>query len=619
MNTFHDFGLHADILRAVEKLGFETPTEIQIQAIPHLISSDQDLIALAQTGTGKTAAFGLPLLQNISSKERDVQAIVLCPTRELCLQLSKDLESYSAFLDKFNILAVYGGTDISKQIKELSRGIHIVVGTPGRTLDLIKRGKLNLSKIKYVVFDEADEMLSMGFKEDMDAILEVTPAEKQTLLFSATMPPEIAAMTKTYMKNPKEISIGHKNSATKNVEHHYYEVAGRQKYEALKRIVDINPNIYGIVFCRTRAETNDIAERLSQDGYNSDAIHGDLSQNQRDVVMARFRNKQIQLLIATDVAARGIDVDSLTHVINYNLPDEISTYVHRSGRTGRANNEGVSIILLSGKDRNKLRSVEKKIGTSVIKKSIPSGPEVVKAQLHKVIDKIEHVAVDSAELNPFLDEVYERLANYSKEELIQKMLSVEFNRFLVYYKNSSDLNDNSSRGRDRDRDRDRDSDRSDRGDRDDRKSRDRDRGGRDDRGERRKYARFYINLGEKNSVNPQKLLSVINKFTPSESVQVGKIEIMAGFSFFEVEESHAKLISTAFTDAKFGSTDIVVKPVAASKDDSSDGGDRSSSRGNRDRGGRRDGGGSYRGGNSRTSREGSGKKPHRGKSGFTKR
>ncbi len=586
MTMFKDFDLHADILRGVEKLGFEKPTEIQKEAIPYLLESDQDLIALAQTGTGKTAAFGLPLLQKISSKESDVQAIILCPTRELCMQLAKDLESYSKFMDRFNILAVYGGTDISKQIKSLRGSIHIVVGTPGRTLDLIKRRKLNLQAVKFVVFDEADEMLSMGFKDDMDAILEATPEEKQTLLFSATMPAEIAKMTKRYMRNPKEISIGHKNSGTKNVEHHYYDVPGRKKYEALKRIADINPSIYGIVFCRTRAETKDIAERLGNDGYSSDAIHGDLSQSQRDSVMQRFRGKQIQLLVATDVAARGIDVDSLTHVINYNLPDELATYTHRSGRTGRANNEGVSIILLSGRDRSKLRGIEKKIGQQVIKQQIPSGKQVVKAQLDKLIDRLEKAEVNENELQEYLPEILQRLNVYSKEDIIKQFISLEFNRFLQYYKNSDDIN---SKGSSRDRDRGRGND-----------------GGRGDgyrTGPRKRYSRFYINLGEKSKVNPQKLLAVINKFTPEHSIEVGKIEILSAFSFFEVDETQANVINSAFKDAKFGNTDIVVKPVAASKSKESRG-----SRGrdrNRGRGGRR----SERGP----------RKPHRGKGNSSRR
>lgn len=545
---FKDFDLNPKLLQGIEALGFVEPTDIQKKAIPYLMNETKDLIALAQTGTGKTASFGLPVLSQIDFKLKHVQVIVLCPTRELCMQLAADLESYSKFIPEAHILSVYGGTDISRQIKALKRGPQVIVGTPGRTLDLIRRKKLLLDNIEYVVFDEADEMLSMGFKDDMDAILEVTPEEKRVLLFSATMPKEIAAMTKHYMNNPYEIAIGAKNIGNKNVEHHVYMVQGRRKYEVLKRIADINPNIYGIIFCRTRAETKDIAARLGQDGYNADAIHGDLSQSQRDIVMDRFRSKQLQLLVATDVAARGIDVSDLTHVINFNIPDDLSIYVHRSGRTGRANNKGLSLILCTGRDKNRIRQLEKKIKLPVIPQLIPSGTEVCQSQLMHKIDRIENAEVDMSNLEAFLPEIYERLSKFSNEELIQKIVALELNDLLKYYKNATDLNVKESKRKDRKQDRS---------------------GGREPSS--MEYSRFYINLGQKHHINPKTLLSVINKYTPEHSVEVGAIEIMKGFSFFEVDAALAHIIPDALNKAKFDNTPIVVKPVAAA--------DRSSGRG----------------------------------------
>jgi len=468
------------------------------------------------------------------------------------MQLAADLETYSRFLQKTQILAVYGGTDISKQIKTLKKGVQIVVGTPGRTLDLIKRKKLDLGSLRFVVFDEADEMLSMGFKDDMDSILEVTPKEKQVLLFSATMPPEIEGMVMRYMTDPHRIVIGHKNTGNKNIVHKYYEVHGRKKYEVLKRIADINHDIYGIVFCRTRRETKEIAAKLGQDGYNADAIHGDLSQSQRDIVMDRFRSRQIQLLVATDVAARGIDVQELTHVINYNLPDELAIYVHRSGRTGRANNEGVSIIITNGRDHKKLRQLEKIIQRPLEKAIIPSGIDVVKSQLKSRINRLKNATINEKALADYLPAIEESLSELSKAEIIQKFVSLELNDSLKYYKNAEDLNDSIKGKRSSNR-------------------KDRKNNGDSRRSESSKaYDRFYINLGEKNHMNPKKLLSFINNKTPNHSLDVGKIEIMKGFSFFDVGSDDSHLVMKKLNAANFEGKNVIVKPV--NKKDGNNGG-----------------------------------------------
>ena len=538
---FTDFGLKPKILQGVEKIGFETATEIQEKAIPFLLESTGDLIGLAQTGTGKTAAFGLPLLNSIDVDNEDTQGIILCPTRELCMQLAKELEVYASQMGRVKILAVYGGTDISKQIKSLKKGIHIVVVTPGRALALIKRKKLHLHNIRTVIFDEADEMLSMGFKEDMDKILEVTPKEKRTLLFSATMPDEIRRMSKKYMNDPHEIVVMHKNSSNTDVEHFYYEVSARKKYPALKRIADVHPDIYAIIFCRTRAETKDIAARLARDGYNTDAIHGDLSQGQRDLVMNKFRDKQITILVATDVAARGIDVQELTHVINYNIPHEMDIYVHRSGRTGRANNKGVSLILASSRDKKKLRELSKKIGRDIKQISIPSSKNVLKIRIDNKADQWIGHEPDAEFVEQYLPQLIVKFKDYSKEELIAKILHSEMKPLLAYYDQEEDLSSPSSS---------RDS-RNSRNDRNDRRN-----------NLRTKFSRFYINLGEKNKINAKTLLSIINKHTPNHEIEIGKIEILKAFSFFEVPEDKSSLITKSLNKKQYGSTSIIIKPVA---------------------------------------------------------
>jgi len=516
MTTFEQMELNDSILRAVTDLGFLSPTAIQAQAIPQILESEKDLIALAQTGTGKTAAFGLPILQQLDSNSEQVQAIILCPTRELCLQISKDLESYSKYLDNAFVLAVYGGADIKKQIDGLKRKPQIVVGTPGRTMDLIKRGMLKINQVNFVVLDEADEMLNMGFREDIDEILEKTGPEKQTLLFSATMPSEIRRITKAYMKNPLEISIGKSNEASVDVEHHYYMVRAADRYAALKRIADFNPDIYAIVFCRTRRETKDIADSLIQDGYNADALHGDLSQAQRDTVMEKFRRKNLQLLVATDVAARGIDVNELTHVINYNLPDDPEAYVHRSGRTGRAGHKGISIIIAHSREGKRIKELEKLIHKKIERKPVPSGEEIVEKRLFASIDKIENTVVDDLQIEPYMATITKKLEWMDRDELLKRIVATEFNTFLNYYKNTKDLNSTEDR---------------------DRKS----------SGEgKRNYTRFFISIGQKQKLKAPQLIGLINDVTQTRDIKIGEIEILRNFSFFEADSKYEELILKSF-------------------------------------------------------------------------
>ena len=441
--SFLNFSLKSELLKSIKELGFNSPTPIQSKVIPHLMSSDQDLIASAQTGTGKTAAFGLPLLDLTNTKVTNVQTLILCPTRELCIQITNDLLSYSKYLKNINILSVYGGVKIEKQIKSLKKGPQIVVGTPGRTNDLIRRKKLIIGNIDRLILDEADEMLSMGFKEDLEAIIQQTPKKKQILLFSATMTQKVVGVTKKYMKNSLEIAVARVNRAADNVEHIYYVVKPRDRYEVVKRIADMNPDIYGIVFCRTRRETKDIAIKLMNDHYNADTIHGDLSQSERDDVMRRFRKGQLQILVATDVAARGLDVEDLTHVINYNLPDDDEIYIHRSGRTGRAGKKGVSIAIINGRNMRKLKDIERTSKISFKKKNVPSGLDICKKRLYALIDKIEKVDVNEDQIEPFLPYIFEKLNWLDREKLIKHFVSTEFNRYLSYYKDSKDVNEES--------------------------------------------------------------------------------------------------------------------------------------------------------------------------------
>lgn len=541
MILFESMGLKPEILSAVQELGFVKPTPIQEKAVPFLLESDQDMVALAQTGTGKTAAFGLPIIQQIDQKKRLPQALILSPTRELALQIAADLESFSKHLGNFSTVVVYGGADIKKQINALAKGAQIVVGTPGRTFDLIRRKKLNVTSIEWLVLDEADEMLSMGFKDDLDGILKDTPVEKQTLLFSATMPKEIVSIANKYMADPHEISVGKKNTGAENVEHHYYLVHAKDRYIALKRIADINPNIYSIVFCRTRAETKDVADKLMKDGYSADALHGDLSQAQRDHVMGRFRAGHLQMLVATDVAARGLDVNELTHVINYNLPDDPEVYIHRSGRTGRAGKRGISITLIHLREKGKLRDVERKVGKKFEKVAVPNGKEICEKQLFKVIDKMEQVEVNEEQIAPFMSVIYKKLSWLEREDLIKRFVSVEFNRFLQYYENAEDINvdeafENESR----------------RGNKKKRGREDRIRG---DRGRGRsgsyQFSRFFFSQGKKSGINKRKIIDLINQQMPGKSVEIGTIEVLKGFSFFEVDQRYEKDIIKAFKNVRY--------------------------------------------------------------------
>lgn len=439
MNKFEKFGIKEELVRAIKELGFEKLTPIQEQSIPILKGGNRDFIGLAQTGTGKTAAFGLPLIELLDIDSKIIQALILAPTRELCVQISNDLENYCKYLPGVKIVAVYGGASIETQISRIKKGVHIVVATPGRLTDLIRRKKIDISTIKYVILDEADEMLNMGFQEDIDSILECTPAHKQTWLFAATMPDAIHNITGKYMHNPFELTVGKKNTTAENIEHIYYVVHEHNRYTALKRIIDVNPDIFAIVFCRTKAETQDIAEKLIKDGYNADSLHGDLSQAQRDKVMQHYRDKNLQLLVATDVAARGIDVNDISHVINYQLPDEM-LYTHRSGRTARAGKSGTTISIINTKDIGRIRQIEKQINRKLIYAKVPEGVEVCEQQLLALIKKIQKVEINQQGISKYLPAIFEELKDIDKTELIKRMVSLEFNRFLEYYRNAEDLN-----------------------------------------------------------------------------------------------------------------------------------------------------------------------------------
>ncbi|MAW21194.1 MAG: DEAD/DEAH box helicase [Flavobacteriales bacterium] len=539
--TFQEAGLNKNILKAIEDLGFESLTPIQQEAVPYLLENETDLIALAQTGTGKTAAFGLPVLHKINIERKLPQAIILCPTRELCLQISKDITSYSKYIKGLKVTPVYGGASIIPQIKSLKAGTQIIVGTPGRVIDLINRKSLKLQNIEFVILDEADEMLNMGFKDDLDTILAETPEEKQTLLFSATMPKEVMKISKNYMFSPKTIEVASRNEGAKDVDHHYYMVNARDRYKALRRICDVNPDIYGIVFCRTRRETADVADKLMQDGYNADAIHGELSQAQRDHVMGRFRQRKLQILVATDVAARGIDINELTHVINYNLPDDNEIYVHRSGRTGRAGNKGISIIIAHSRDGRKLKAIEKMIKRKLTLKKVPNGDEICQIQLMKLIDKVVDTKVNH-QIEKYLPSIEEKLAHLEKEELIKHFVSTEFNRFLSFYKNAPDLNVSGSKKREQNENT------------NIRKSKGK-RTGHAEEG----HTRFFINIGKEKNLQTHNLIGLINEYTRNRNIPVGKIDIMRKFSFFEISTEFEGDILSGMSDANWNGNKINVE------------------------------------------------------------
>jgi ATP-dependent RNA helicase DeaD len=601
--TFKELGLRVEVLQSIEAMGFAEPTPIQQSAIPHLLQLESDFVGLAQTGTGKTAAFGLPLIHKVTDRPTETQGLIIAPTRELCLQISKDLEAFAQFDRQIKVVAVYGGTDIRKQMSDIKRGATIVVATPGRLVDLINRKAINLKTVETVVLDEADEMLNMGFKEDIDAILEATPETKNVWLFSATMPKEVAAIAKNYMTDPLEVAMGHKNQSNENIEHIYYTVKERDRYDALKRLIDASPDIFGLVFCRTRNETATVAEKLAKEGYSAEPLHGDLSQAMRDRVMDRFRERSIQLLVATDVAARGIDVDNITHVINYNLPDDIENYTHRSGRTARAGRLGKSLVLINTRENFKIKAIERQIRTTFTAALIPEASEICGIQLNKLISKVKEIEVKENDIAPFLPAIMADFEELSKEEVIKKFISAEFNRFIEYYDRAGDLNVTSGKGERGDR-KERGDDRFDRKDRFERS----DRGERSERAPRAdrdnaNRTRFFVSLGKRDGLNPGGLLRVICDSTGLKSASIGRIDVMPNFSFFEADKTDEGAIL-----AKVNGSDYEGHTVSVEITQKKDGGERRSSGGgerrsfgDRDRSGssdRRSGGGGFRGGSS---------------------
>ncbi|MDG1914906.1 MAG: DEAD/DEAH box helicase [Crocinitomix sp.] len=523
---FNELGLKDTILSAITDMGYESPTPIQQEAIPYLLDNQGDLIGLASTGTGKTAAFGLPLLNQIETDSKNTQGLIICPTRELCIQISKDLNTYAKNIRGINIVPVYGGTDIVKQIRQIESGAQIIVATPGRLLDLINRRKIKLGEVEAVILDEADEMLNMGFKEDIDSILEKTPDYKNVWLFSATMPKEVSRIAKNYMEQPFEITVGGKNETNKNIEHHYYVVKERDRFQALKSIIDFNPNIYGLIFCKTRRDTAAVADKLMAGGYNAEPLHGDLSQAQRDRVMQKFRSKTLQILVATDVAARGIDVDDITHVIHYQLPEDVENYTHRSGRTARAGKKGTSIALINTKEGRRIKSIERIIKSQFDLKKVPSPSEIVETQLSSLISGITDAEVDSSRIEKYMPVLMEQLEDYSKEDLIKRFVSAEFNKFLSYYENSRDLNASQrSGGNDRD-------------DYGSRKRGSRDRGDRNDANKQR----FFVSLGRKDGFNHGALLRLLCDNTGVNKSDIGKIDVLDSFSFFDADKKETETI-----------------------------------------------------------------------------
>ncbi len=531
MNKFEALGLSNAIVKAVTELGFESPTPIQEKTIPALLNGNTDLVALAQTGTGKTAGFGLPLISLVDFTSRDTQALILCPTRELCMQITRDLQSYTKYIGGANIVAIYGGASIDNQTRDIKKGAQIVVATPGRMNDMIDRRRINLSNVRYVVLDEADEMLNMGFKEDLDTILSQTPEEKNTWLFSATMPDEVLRISKNYMVNPIEITTGTKNSGNDNIEHVYYIVHARDKYAALKRIADSNPDIFAIVFCRTRIETQEISDALIKDGYGADALHGDLSQSQRDHVMKRYRSRSLQMLVATDVAARGIDVNDVTHVINYNLPDEIENYTHRSGRTARAGKQGVSIAIINMKEVGKIRIIERIIKKKFIQGKLPTGFEACEKQLFSLVKKIHNVEVNETAIEAYMPKIYDELKDLSKEDIIKRFVSTEFNRFLDYYKNAPDLNVSTS-----------------------------------DRGRERStpgITKLFINLGELDSLDRNSMKEYISEVSGVPTDAIVNVEVKSSFSFIEVKSEAAEIISGTFKNVRYNNRNVRIESRGA--------------------------------------------------------
>lgn len=530
MKTFEELGLQDSLLKAIAELGFEVPMPVQEEVIPYLLGEHTDVVALAQTGTGKTAAFGLPLLQTIDLDRKSPQALVLSPTRELCLQIADDLKDYARYLDDFRVLPVYGGSSIETQIKALRRGVQVIVATPGRLLDLMNRGVADLSGVATVVLDEADEMLDMGFSDSLNGILAAVPDDRRICLFSATMPDEIAEIAKKYMHDPHEIVIGRKNESTATVRHIYYMVQAKDKYRTLKRIIDFYPSIYGIIFCRTKADTQEIADKLMQDGYNADALHGDLSQAQRDYVMQRFRLRNIRLLVATDVAARGLDVDDLTHIINYTLPDETEAYTHRSGRTGRAGKTGISISIINLKEKHRIRAIEKVINKTFEAAKMPTGMEICKKQIFSLTDRLERVEVNESEIDELLPSVFSKLQWLDKEELIRRMVAMEFERIIAYYQDDKDfetLVEHEKKPGNKSVDKDRTAVVREKG-----------------------YAKIYIGLGKADGLMPKNLLDLINS-TVDGRVEVGRIDLLPDYALFDVDEQSARKVVAGLRSLDF--------------------------------------------------------------------
>ena len=552
--TFEELGVREDILRAITELGYSSPMPVQEKVIPHLLNEDSDVVALAQTGTGKTAAFGLPVLQRVDTSLKRPQALILSPTRELCLQIGSDLADYSKYIDNLKVLPVYGGSSIESQIRALKAGVQIIVATPGRLIDLIKRNTVKLENVHTVILDEADEMLNMGFVDDINDILSNVPEERKMLLFSATMPAEIAKIAKNYMHNPQEFVVGTRNEGAENVRHIYYLVQARDKYLALKRVADSNPNIYGIIFCRTKRDTQEIADKLIEDGYNADSLHGDLSQAQRDTVMKKFREGNLQLLVATDVAARGLDVNDLTHVINYGIPDDIATYTHRSGRTGRAGKTGVSVAIIHSREKSKIKLIEKRIGRTFEHLEVPKPQQIIEKQLYNLADRLEKVKVDEDEIEKYLPGIKKKLDWLSGVDLLKRVLSLEFNRLLEYYKDApildipTDKKDGKGKGGRKE-------------------SRERTLDEKDRRTAEKGYERIYINLGKADGFFAPNLIDLINQNTKGGArINIGRIDLLSKYSLFDVNKGDSHRIISALKNADFYGKRVYSEVAALDKD-----------------------------------------------------
>ncbi len=539
MASFEELGVREDLLRAIAELGFERPMPVQEKVIPHLLNEDSDVVALAQTGTGKTAAFGLPVLQRIDAKVQKPQALILSPTRELCLQIAGDLADFSKYMQKMSVLPVYGGSSIESQIRSLRRGVHVVVATPGRLIDLINRGVVHLDLVNTVILDEADEMLNMGFLDSINEILAQVPPQRKTLMFSATMPKEIAGIAKNYMHNPVEFVIGTRNEGAANVNHVYYLVNAKDKYLALKRVADNNPNIYAIIFCRTRRETQEIADNLIQDGYNADSLHGDLSQQQRDTVMKKFRDGVLSILVATDVAARGLDVDDLSHVINYGLPDDIAVYTHRSGRTGRAGKTGVSVAIIHSRERGKMRDIEKKIGKKFERKEVPTPKHIIEKQLYNLADRLERVDVNEEEIGKYFHGVSRKLCWLSGDDLLKRVLSLEFNRLLDYYKDAPEIDYVEDRKPKKEK-------KENEVDNRPRTNKEKDR-----RTAEKGMARIYVNVGKSDGFYAGNLIELLNHNVNGSRVEVGRIDLLPNYSLFDVKKGDAARVVGSLKGADF--------------------------------------------------------------------